>query len=59
MPLAIEMLGTRRVYTVVKTRMHSWLTQDIEEFASEIDALTWADAMNRIDTAHAYYVRYD
>jgi hypothetical protein len=64
MPLTIEINEARpayriKTYVVVKTLMHSWATEAVEEFTSEIDALTWADAMNRIDTAHAYYVRYD
>lgn len=59
-PLTIEMFAPRRVvktYTVVKIDLKEFIWRDEEGFTSEVDALTWADAMNRIDKSHAYYVR--
>jgi hypothetical protein len=60
MPLTIEMFSARRVvktYVVERMCLRTGTMLDSEEVTSEIDALTWADAMNRIDARYAYYVR--
>jgi hypothetical protein len=62
MPLTIDMFTPRRVvktYVVIRSGFNAFDMREEEEFTSEIDALTWADAMNRIDKHHAYYVRRD